>query len=105
MIHRLYLPVATCTDIPALANDPFRDPEEVYTLLAAAGHQLRWVEHVRATTPTPEDTTTLAIPPGLPVLITRRITTDTHTRTLAMEETRRNADNTQLSYPQTPTTD
>jgi len=105
MIHRLYLPAATCTDIPALADDPFRDPGELYALLTQAGQTLHWVEHVRATTPTPEDTTTLHIPPGLPVLITRRITTNTHTRPLAMEETRRNADNTQLSYPQTPTTD
>jgi GntR family transcriptional regulator len=105
MLHRLYLPVATCTDIPALTEDPFRTPDDLYTLLARSGRELRWVEHVRATIPTPEDTTTLTIPTGLPVLITRRITTDTHTRPLTMEETRRSAEDTQLSYPQTPTTD
>jgi GntR family transcriptional regulator len=104
MIHRLYLPVATCTGIPALTQDPFRTPEELYTLLTQAGRELRWVEHVRATIPTPDDTTTLHIPTGLPVLITRRITTDTHTRPLAMEETRRSAEDTQLTYPQNPTT-
>jgi GntR family transcriptional regulator len=104
MIHRLYLPAATCTDIPALTADPFRTPDELYTLLAQAGCELRWVEHVRATIPTPDDTTTLHIPTGLPVLITRRITTDTHARPLAMEETRRSAEDTQLTYPQTPTT-
>jgi GntR family transcriptional regulator len=103
MIHRLYLPVTTCTDIPALTQDPFRTPEELYTLLVQAGRTLRWIEHVRATIPTPQDTTTLTIPTGLPVLITRRITTDTNTRPIAMEETRRNADDTQLSYPHTPT--
>lgn len=103
MIHRLYLPVATCTDIPALTQDPFRTPEELYTLLVQAGRELWWVEHVRATIPTPEDTTTLAIPTGLPVLITRRVTTDTNTRPIAMEETRRSAEDTQLSYPHTPT--
>jgi GntR family transcriptional regulator len=103
MTHRLYLPVATCTDVPPLTEDPFRTPDELYTLLAEAGRQLRWVEHVRATIPTPDDTTTLAIPTGLPVLITRRVTTDTHTRPIAMEETRRSAEDTQLTYPQTPT--
>jgi GntR family transcriptional regulator len=103
MIHRLYLPVTTCTDVPALTEDPFRTPDELYTLLTQAGKTLRWVEHIRATIPTPDDTTTLHIPTGLPVLITRRITTDTHTRPIAMEETRRSAEDTQLSYPQTPT--
>ncbi|MGH3763777.1 MAG: GntR family transcriptional regulator [Pseudonocardiaceae bacterium] len=105
MIHRFYLPVATCTDIPALTDNPFRAPAEVYTLLAQAGRELRWVEHVRATIPTPDDTTTLTIPTGLPVLITRRVTTDTDGRPIAMEETRRSAEDTQLSYPQTPTTE
>ena len=103
MIHRLYLPVATCTEVPALTEDPFRTPEELYTLLAEAGRELRWVEHVRATIPTPDDTTTLTIPTGLPVLITRRVTTDTQARPIAMEETRRSAEDTQLSYPHTPT--
>jgi GntR family transcriptional regulator len=95
--------VATCTEVPALTADPFRTPDELYTLLAEAGRALRWVEHVRATIPTPDDTTTLAIPTGLPVLITRRVTTDTDTRPIAMEETRRSAEDTQLTYPQTPT--
>jgi GntR family transcriptional regulator len=103
MIHRLYLPVSTCTEVPALTEDPFRTPDELYTLLAQAGRALRWVEHVRATIPTPDDTTTLAIPTGLPVLITRRVTTDTNGRPIAMEETRRSAEDTQLSYPHTPT--
>jgi GntR family transcriptional regulator len=103
MIHRLYLPAATCTNVPALTEDPFRTPDELYTLLAQAGRALRWVEHVRATIPTPDDTTTLHIPTGLPVLITRRVTTDTNDRPIAMEETRRSAEDTQLSYPQNPT--
>jgi GntR family transcriptional regulator len=103
MIHRLYLLVAACTEVPALTEDPFRTPEELYTLLTEAGRELRWVEHVRATIPTPDDTTTLTIPTGLPVLITRRVTTDTQARPVAMEETRRSAEDTQLSYPHTPT--
>lgn len=103
MLHRLYLPLSTCTTVPALAEDPFRTPDQLYTLLTEAGHELRWVEHLRATIPTPDDTTSLRIPTGAPVLITRRITTDTHGRALAMEETRRSAEDTQLTYPLTPT--
>ncbi len=102
---QLYLPVGTCTDVPALTADPFRTPGELYTLLAEAGRELRWIEHVRATIPTPDATTTLHIPTGLPLLITRRVATDTDRRPLAMEETRRSAEDTQLSYPQTPSTD
>lgn len=103
MIHRLYLPLSTCTGVPALTDDPFRTPEDVYTLLTEAGHELRWVEHVRATLPTPDDTTTLHIPTGAAVLITRRVTTDSTGRALAMEETRRSAEDTQLTYPLEPT--
>jgi GntR family transcriptional regulator len=102
LVHRLYLPVSVCAEIPALTEDPFRTSSEVYTLLTAAGWDLRWVEHVRAAIPTPDDTTTLALPPGTPVLVTRRVSTDTHQRPVAMEETRRSAADTQLSYPQIP---
>lgn len=41
-------------------------------------------------------------PTGAALLITRRIITDTTGRTLAMEETRRGGEDTQLAYPLTP---
>jgi GntR family transcriptional regulator len=100
--HRLYLPVATCTDAPALADNPFRDPGDLYAILTAAGHQLTWTETVRAAAPTGDDTTTLRVPPGSAILITRRVTTDQTGRALALEETRRSADDTQLAYTLTP---
>jgi hypothetical protein len=59
---------------------------------------------VRATAPTPDDTNTLHVPTTAAVLITRRLITDTHGRTLAMEETRRGGEDTQLTYPLTPLT-
>lgn len=90
---------------PPWPRTPFRAPEEAYTLLTQAGHQLRWIEHVRAITPAPTDTTSPDLPTGTPVLITRRVCTDTAQRPIALEETRRSAEDTQLSYPQTPTTD
>jgi len=103
MVHRLYLPMSTCVRVPALADDPFRSPDELYAALTAAGIEPTWTEHVRATAPAPDDTTSLHLAPGAAVLITRRVTTDPDGRALAMEETRRSAEDTQLTYTITPT--
>ncbi|MPZ66813.1 MAG: UTRA domain-containing protein [Pseudonocardiaceae bacterium] len=46
--------------------------------------ELAWVEHVRATIPTPDDTTTLNLPTGATVLVTRRVSTDEHDRPATM---------------------
>jgi len=96
--HRLYLPFDTCHDIPALTDDPFRHPAELYPILAQAGHTLSWEEYVRASAPTPDDTNTLHIPDGAPMLLIRRYTRDSHdATTLAMEETRLPAHDTHPS--------
>jgi GntR family transcriptional regulator len=104
MTHRLYLPMSTCAEIPELADNPFRDPDQLYAALTATGIDLRFAETVRAAAPTPDDTNTLHVPTAAAVLTTRRLITDTHGRTLAMEETRRGGDDTQLTYPLTPLT-
>ncbi|HEX3790336.1 MAG TPA: GntR family transcriptional regulator [Pseudonocardiaceae bacterium] len=119
--HRLYLPITTCVDIPALAEDPFRTPGALYTALADGGFPLAFVEQVRAKMPTPDDANTLHIPDGTPMLLTRRVTVvnpggaanhatdqeighgqDGPVRVLAMEETRLSAEDAQLSYLVTP---
>lgn len=102
IVHRLYLPVSTCSGNPTLTENPFVTPDELYAALADAGHELAWTEHVRAVAPTPDDTNTLRVPTGAAVLLTRRVTTSTDGRPLALEETRRNAEDTQLTYPLTP---
>lgn len=105
MTHRLFLPMPTCVRVPALADNPWRTSDELYAALSDAGIELAWTEHVRAATPAPDDATSLHLPPGAAVLVTRRITSersDPVGRALAMEETRRSAENTQLSYPLTP---
>ncbi len=102
MTHRTYIPMSTCTRVAALADNPFRTPDDLYAVLTTAGITLRWAETVRATIPAPDDTTTLRVPPGSPVLITRRTTTDPEGRPLLLEETRRSAHDTQLTYPLTP---
>lgn len=106
LFHRLYVPFAVAVDVPALEEDPFRTPGELYTALAAAGHKLHWTETVRARMPSPDDANTLRIPAGTPLLLTRRTTHDTTAgatpsrdgRPLALEETRLSAEDAQLSY-------
>jgi GntR family transcriptional regulator len=104
MTHRLYLPVAVCVDIPALTEDPFRDPGDLYTLLAAHHGQLTWTEHVRAAMPTPEDTHALRLPDATPLLVTHRTTHTPNGRPLALEVTHLSADGAQLAYTLTPST-
>jgi GntR family transcriptional regulator len=104
MTHRLYLPVAVCAEIPALTNDPFRTPSDLYTQLAAHHGELTWTEHVRASMPTPQDTHTLQLPEATPLLITHR-TTHTHAgQPLALEITHLSAEGAQLAYTLTATT-
>lgn len=100
--HRLYLPLSTCLDNPALTENPYREPAQVYGLLAEQGHHLRFVDTIRAALPTGDDAASLRIPAGQPVLITRRLVTDHTGRGLVLEETRRNGEDTQLAYTLTP---
>lgn len=101
--HRLYLPISTCSGNSALTENPFPTPDQLYAALTDAGHHLTFTEHVRAAAPTPDDTTTLHIPTGAAVLVTRRVITTHDGRPFALEETRRNGEDTQLTYQLTPT--
>lgn len=102
--HRSYVPFAVAADVPALEEDPFRAPGDLYNALTAAGHDLSWTETVRARMPSPDDAAALRIPTGTPLLLIRRTTRDTTGRVLALEETRASAEDTQLGYGLTPQT-
>ncbi|MEV7553430.1 GntR family transcriptional regulator [Amycolatopsis sp. NPDC089917] len=102
MVQRLCVPFPTVTQVPALETDPFRTPGDTYTELAAAGLDLTWSESVQAVIASPDDAASLHSAPGTPVLITRRTATDPTGRVLVMEETRRSADGTQITYRITP---
>jgi GntR family transcriptional regulator len=104
MLHRLYLPITVCTQVPALTEDPFRTPDDLYATLTDAGYELAWTETVRAASPAPDDSTALHLTPGAAMLATRRSTTDATGRVLAVEDTRRSGEATQLAYTLTPTT-
>lgn len=104
MTHRLYLPVAVCAEVPALTEDPFRAPGDLYGLLATHHGELTWTEHVRAGMPTPEDIHTLRLPAATPLLVTHRTTRATSGQPLALEVTHLSAEGAQLSYTLTATT-
>jgi GntR family transcriptional regulator len=100
--HRLYLPFATCAEVAALEHNPYREPGELYGLLAGHYGHLSFTETVRARMPTPDDSATLHIPTGTPMLFTQRTTHTTPTRALALEQSRLSAEDTQLAYTLTP---
>ncbi len=96
--HNTYLPFTVCAEVPALEHQPFREPDDLYTVLGEHYGELSWTEHVRARMPTPDEVTTLKTPDNAPILITHRITHAPSGWPLALEETRLSADDTQLSY-------
>jgi GntR family transcriptional regulator len=101
MFHRLYLPFAVASDTPELEANPFLEPRALYAALTDAGHQIDWIEYVRARTPSPDDIHSLNLPPSTPMLQTWRVTRTTGGQPLALEEARFSADDTQLAYPLT----
>lgn len=103
MLYRLIVPMTTCTRVPDLATDPFGAPDQLYAAIHAVGITFAVTEHVRAAAPTPDDAASLSLPSGAPVLVTRRVLRDDHGVALAMEETRRNGEDTQLTYTVVPT--
>jgi GntR family transcriptional regulator len=98
MIHRLYLPYDTLRERQLLQDRTFRNAAELYSNLQAAGYDLDWREFVFARMPPPQDAVMLKIPDGIPLLITRRITSSDGGRPFAMEEIRISAENTQLLF-------
>jgi DNA-binding GntR family transcriptional regulator len=53
--------------------------------------------------PSPDDSASLRIPPGTPMLVARRLTRDATGRAPALEETRLSPEDAQLAYRLTPT--
>lgn len=97
--HRLHVPFSVAAHVRSLEENPFRMPGELYDILSRADYQLNWREYVRAVMPTPDDAQALRIPSSTPMLIAVRVTYDgTSGQTLALEQTRRSADDAQLMY-------
>ncbi|WP_269853490.1 GntR family transcriptional regulator [Streptomyces sp. RPT161] len=98
ILHRVLLPLAVAADHDELAENPATAPEEIYALLAAAGHKLTWTETVRARMPLPDERTTLELPDATPIIETTRVTHGNDDTPLLLEELRAAADRAQLAY-------
>lgn len=98
-LHRVLIPFATAADkAEQLGEAPDTEPEQIYSILTAAGHRLTWHETVSARMPLPDERITLDIPDATPILHTARVTHGTDQRPLILEELRASAHRAQLGY-------
>jgi GntR family transcriptional regulator len=97
---RLHMPFSVAADLetPWLDDAHLWAPSDVYGWFTGAGHALSFTDHVRARMPVADESATLRIPPGTPLLIVAR-TAATDGRTLTLEEIRLPADKAELAYP------
>lgn len=103
LMHRTLIPFATAEGTP-LAENPDQQPDDIYAVLAQAGHALWWSETVSARMPQPDERAALLIPEATPILHTVRITHGTADVPLLREEVRVSASRAQLAYRITPDT-
>jgi GntR family transcriptional regulator len=100
-LARLCMPFSVAAHTP-WADDPhLLAAADVYRHFTRAGHVLTVTEYVRARMPIGDETTTLAVPAGTPLLIATRVTSATiggTCRPLALHETSIRADHIQLAY-------
>ncbi|QRX92258.1 GntR family transcriptional regulator [Streptomyces noursei] len=97
-LHRVLIPFATADQAEELAEAPDAEPEQIYALLTAAGHELTWDEIVSARMPLPDERDALRVPDVTPILLASRLTRGTDRRPLLLEELRTGADRAQLAY-------
>ncbi|MEE6268174.1 GntR family transcriptional regulator [Streptomyces diastatochromogenes] len=97
-LHRVLIPFATADQAEELAEAPDADPEDIYALLAAAGHELTWDETVGARMPLPDERDALQVPDATPILHAARVTLGADRHPLLLEELRTGADRAQLAY-------
>ncbi|MFI5729875.1 GntR family transcriptional regulator [Kribbella sp. NPDC051587] len=94
---RNYIPATVAKKLRGIARRPYISARETFKAAKAAGMALDFNDYVGARNPTPADAHSLRIPDGIPMLITRRITTHDG-QPILMQETRRSAEDTQLHY-------
>ncbi|QSY48116.1 MULTISPECIES: GntR family transcriptional regulator [Streptomyces] len=97
LMHRVLIPFATAEGT-SLADEPDRQPVDIYATLTHAGHQLHWTETVTARMPQPDERTALQIPEATPVLQATRITHGNDDAPLILEELHTSASQVQLAY-------
>ncbi len=96
-MHRVLIPFATAEGT-VLADEPDRQPADIYAALTDAGHALWWSEIVGARMPQPDERTVLDIPEATPIIHAVRITHGNADAPLIREELRASASRAQLAY-------
>lgn len=74
-LHRLVLPMERIAETP-LAKTPAVTPAKAYAILATAGHDLTWHQHVSARVPQPDERASLHLSEAAALLVTHRVTVD-----------------------------
>ena len=97
-ISTSYMPIWVMDEIPRLASID-TGPMGIYELLEEAGHRpLTWVETVWSRMPTPEETATLTLDPGTPLLLIGRVTRSMDGRVVEVNITAMPGDRFSVGY-------
>ncbi|MDH6137461.1 GntR family transcriptional regulator [Kitasatospora sp. MAA4] len=97
-LHRLMLPMEHIEDTP-LVRTPDVTPAKAYAILATAGHDLTWREHVSARIPQPDERSTLQLSEAAALLVSHRVTIDrTQDQPLILERLLIGAETAALTY-------
>jgi GntR family transcriptional regulator len=106
---RTLVPFAVASELDTPWQGPLPPPGEVFGWFHHHGHQLTFTDHVRARMPVADETDSLTVPAGTPLLITTRVAytspgpgSDREARPVAAEETTTSAAAVQYAYPITP---
>lgn len=94
-----YIPAALAAELPVLAA---RDtgPGGIYDRMEEAGlGPIRWTEAITTRPPSPAETATLALPPGVSLLRIVRLASSPAGRPLEVNDTRMNGDEFEIRYP------
>ncbi|MEU6850626.1 GntR family transcriptional regulator [Actinacidiphila alni] len=96
--HRTLIPFQLAAQHDQLQEAPAREPSEIYSLLAAAGHVLTWHEYITARRSTPDDRSVLRIADTAWLLDTHRVTQSDSAGPLLLEALTASAETTRLTY-------
>jgi GntR family transcriptional regulator len=97
-ISTSYLPMWVAEELPRLGSID-TGPMGIYELLEDGGHRpLSWVETVWSRMPTPEETDTLTLDPGTPLLLIGRVTRSVDGRVVEVNITAMPGDRFSVGY-------
>jgi GntR family transcriptional regulator len=95
--HRTYVPFSVLAD-GSRQDDTPPPPPRLFEWLESLGHRLHWAEHVRTRMPLPDETTSLRLPEGVPLLHLIRLTLTENETPVALEELRLPGDDLEIIY-------